>query len=194
MENINKVIQSIQEAQKELELKITNIVKPYIKQLFKDVPELKAIQWVQFTPHFNDGDECIFSVESPSFFIDPEILDIYEDEIDFADFNPSDLREFDDCDHNSFKQPWFYSYRNENASKFEEYQKRYSKENSRYERLVSVIGTKRLQEIESVLLAFSSNVDVLEDGFRTAFGEHSMVTVVREGEEIDITVDDYDHD
>lgn len=30
------------------------------KHLFKEFPELKKFSWAQYTPHWNDGDECLF--------------------------------------------------------------------------------------------------------------------------------------
>jgi hypothetical protein len=31
------------------------------KKIFSDHPELEAFKWTQYTPYFNDGDECTFS-------------------------------------------------------------------------------------------------------------------------------------
>jgi len=37
------------------------------KQFFLDNPGVKSIRWEQYSPWFNDGDECVFSVRSPVF-------------------------------------------------------------------------------------------------------------------------------
>jgi hypothetical protein len=34
-----------------------------IKQMFKDNPKVESIRWNQYTPYFNDGDPCVFSVK-----------------------------------------------------------------------------------------------------------------------------------
>lgn len=34
------------------------------KQLFEDFPDLEWFSWTQYTPYFNDGDECTFRVNS----------------------------------------------------------------------------------------------------------------------------------
>ncbi len=41
--------------------------KEYANILFSNHPELKSFGWTQYTPYFNDGDECVFSanIESP---------------------------------------------------------------------------------------------------------------------------------
>lgn len=62
-------------------------VKPALKEAFVElktaVPSLIGVRWRQYTPHFNDGDECIFRVNEPYFQLDtpdtkPEDSD-YED-------------------------------------------------------------------------------------------------------------------
>jgi hypothetical protein len=32
------------------------------KELFDKHPKLESVTWTQYTPHFNDGDACVFSV------------------------------------------------------------------------------------------------------------------------------------
>lgn len=38
------------------------LIGPAITALFKDHPEIKALKWTQYTPYFNDGEPCVFSV------------------------------------------------------------------------------------------------------------------------------------
>jgi len=35
------------------------------KPFFEKYPEAKSVVWVQYTPHFNDGDTCEFGVREP---------------------------------------------------------------------------------------------------------------------------------
>lgn len=197
---IENVIKEIAETKAALNKKITELVKPVIKSLFESIPELKAMQWVQFTPWFNDGDECIFSIHDASFFIDPKILDIYrevdEDEpaVDFDDLCTNALRSFGDYEYNAFSPPWFYRYKDSDPYEFKKYYNKYTKEALQYEKIVEVIGEDRINKINELLRTYNSNVHVLEDGYRAAFGNHSMVTVVRGENDISISVDDYDHD
>ena len=39
----------------------------YVKVFMDACPEVKTIRWVQYTPYFNDGDECYFGVQEPYF-------------------------------------------------------------------------------------------------------------------------------
>lgn len=45
------------------------------------LPGVTAIGWLQFTPHFNDGDACVFSVREINFRLDSEV---------FGDLNDGD--------------------------------------------------------------------------------------------------------
>lgn len=67
--NLNDISQSILTARKEFNEKITllsEIAKPILLKefslLFDSVPELEYVYWTQYTPSFNDGDKCEFSV------------------------------------------------------------------------------------------------------------------------------------
>ena len=50
--------------------KIADLGKDALREEFAEFfdafPEIHAVQWEQFAPHFNDGDECIFQVYDPS--------------------------------------------------------------------------------------------------------------------------------
>jgi hypothetical protein len=43
------------------------LFKEVTKEFFETNPGIKAVIWTQYTPYFNDGDECVFSVNSPTF-------------------------------------------------------------------------------------------------------------------------------
>lgn len=45
-------------------------LKSMFKELFDKYPAITRIRWQQYTPHFNDGDECRFGVHEPYFTID----------------------------------------------------------------------------------------------------------------------------
>lgn len=37
-------------------------IKAHLDEIFKANPDIKGIRWKQYTPYFNDGDPCEFSV------------------------------------------------------------------------------------------------------------------------------------
>lgn len=38
-----------------------------ITLFFEECPKVQAVVWSQYTPYFNDGDECVFGVNDPCF-------------------------------------------------------------------------------------------------------------------------------
>ena len=53
------------------------------EQLFKEYPQLLSFSWTQYTPYFNDGDSCTFSVYP---YFDQE------DDIEFKTIQPDSVR------------------------------------------------------------------------------------------------------
>lgn len=69
---------TIHNAMKELEEKIKKqgqiMFFEVAKEIFDKYPTVRAFSWNQYTPYFNDGDECVFSVNSN----DIRIIDNFE--------------------------------------------------------------------------------------------------------------------
>lgn len=64
MEILEKIKQSIEEFDKrkqELLAELKNDFAPMLKPLFEKHPKITSVSWTQYTPYFNDGDECTFS-------------------------------------------------------------------------------------------------------------------------------------
>lgn len=51
------------------------LVKPLLQEFVKDHPQVKAVKWTQYTPYFNDGEACVFSVNEPYFFFEGDDLE-----------------------------------------------------------------------------------------------------------------------
>lgn len=62
----------LQDLQTKYEDKVQKVGKPAFVELsqpcFDACPELEAIAWTQYAPHFNDGDACTFSVNDVGYF------------------------------------------------------------------------------------------------------------------------------
>lgn len=41
-----------------------HIFTEIFKEIFEKYPDIDSFSWTQYTPYFNDGDECIFSINS----------------------------------------------------------------------------------------------------------------------------------
>jgi hypothetical protein len=48
------------------------------EKLFADHPRLAAVRWAQYTPHFNDGDACEFSIYDAYVRLEGEDADDHE--------------------------------------------------------------------------------------------------------------------
>lgn len=71
MTSLNEAFDKLVEEQQALQLKFQTqaqtLFKGITKEFFEKNPQVKAIMWNQYTPYFNDGDECVFSVNDPSY-------------------------------------------------------------------------------------------------------------------------------
>jgi hypothetical protein len=69
MSDINNIQEEIRKAREEREVidaalkkNVQQLFNMQIKELFSKQPVLNSFSWAQYTPYFNDGDECTFSV------------------------------------------------------------------------------------------------------------------------------------
>lgn len=68
--------------------KATGLFKIALKEVLDNVLKtgISKIKWRQYTPYFNDGEACIFSVYEPIFYIDngmvPKYFSLEEDDED----------------------------------------------------------------------------------------------------------------
>ena len=73
--------EEVRRLQEELKTKIAAIGRDDINEFFAPIftanPALKAVKWTQYTPYFNDGEPCVFSVYDPDVMLDG-VPDSYE--------------------------------------------------------------------------------------------------------------------
>lgn len=80
---LNDSVADLLKMKEEMKAKMKAQFDSVVKNFFKVVPKMKAITWVQYSPYFNDGDECIFHVRSVSVlnFVPEYFSRYYEDDI-----------------------------------------------------------------------------------------------------------------
>ena len=65
VDNIEKEIQALNKERQDLQTRYQTKMQDHLKSLtkafFQDNPQVTAFVWTQYTPYFNDGDECTFS-------------------------------------------------------------------------------------------------------------------------------------
>jgi hypothetical protein len=55
------------EKRAELSKELSNSFHGLFQEFFKNYPEIAYVTWTQYTPYFNDGDECTFSVHERAY-------------------------------------------------------------------------------------------------------------------------------
>lgn len=91
IEKLNEISAEITEAKKKLAAFATDQGKSAIGAAFArcfDPPSnLKAITWRQYTPHFNDGEACVFSARDPYLLLSDDVDDIDDDDNSFDTYS-----------------------------------------------------------------------------------------------------------
>lgn len=81
MDEFYKLINEYNYARTSFREKAISLIKEEIKDIFEKT-RIKAIYWVQYTPYFNDGDECVFGIR--------EILVSTNPDSDFSSYEESE--------------------------------------------------------------------------------------------------------
>lgn len=76
-EKFNQLIEEQEALRKKFQATAQELFKETTKEFFLTNPGVKCIVWTQYTPYFNDGDTCEFSVHSPT-FSNAEGDDVYD--------------------------------------------------------------------------------------------------------------------
>lgn len=83
LNNINNLVQEFQDKKIQLVNQLKIEFPNLFTHIFEKYPNLEAFQWNQYTPYFNDGDECTFGVNE-CYYIkcieDEELVEVYEKE------------------------------------------------------------------------------------------------------------------
>lgn len=136
------------------------------KALFEQFPGLLAFEWTQYTPFFNDGDECNFGVNSEgNIFI----------QLSDGTTHPESLEEF----NSGYDEYSYYDWRDEYVSGKEPLPDYYSN-------LKNDLWVFEASKLTSKLVN-----DIDPDTLRTLFGDHVRITVLRDGT---VDVEDYEHE
>lgn len=141
--------------------------KETMKEFFDKNPGITALKWTQYTPYFNDGDECVFGVNDVYFTNAPA------DELD----NISAWGEYegeDDsvwvCQNIAYVLISGSKYYQEEAAKI---------------RAAGGVDEESCKLIDKMIQS-SEMQDIMEE----MFGDHVAVTATRDG----FDVNDYEHD
>lgn len=83
LKNFDLMNERIKEAQQEMGKMSKGLIEGAVQRFLDQCPEVTGVHWTQYTPYFNDGDSCEFSVNDFCF----HILENEDDEIEPYDSN-----------------------------------------------------------------------------------------------------------
>jgi len=153
----------------ELRLEFPKLLIPFMQES----NYIENISWTQYTPYFNDGDTCEFSVNTDYLEINGE--DEYSNKM-YKELLSVKIKDQNGIDRDKLIcEEKGQKYR---PKKIGEYG---YKKNIEYSKNEGVI----LKNIKKVLS------EIPEDFYQDLFGDHSKITVTKEGV---IRVEEYDHD
>ena len=66
--------EKIKKMQEEMQEKVKSLFNEIVTEFFAANPKIKSFSWTQYTPYFNDGEECVFGVNS----YDPTMIFVEE--------------------------------------------------------------------------------------------------------------------
>jgi hypothetical protein len=151
-------------------------LEPLMRAVLDD-PTMKAFGWTQYTPYFNDGDPCVFSVGEPWFRTVDDVKDKTSDGDGDYDDEDDDSYGIGYGEHPSLGKQ---DYEWDNPRDWENRRKIYGP----YQ------GNRQSSFTVCSALADAINSGAFEDVLLEAFGDHAEVKVRASG----ITVDSYSHD
>jgi hypothetical protein len=86
MSVIDQIKQSLEEFKQKRKALTNELQKEFpglLKPLFEKSAKIESIGWAQYTPYFNDGDECIFRVSNDILYVNGVHLEDSDNEILF---------------------------------------------------------------------------------------------------------------
>lgn len=156
-----------------------------IKLFFDECPKVQAVVWSQYTPYFNDGDECVFRVNEPCFvtknFDRDDLLNPYEyeDADEYGTLSvPSyvgDWQAMIDRSRSDMSKPnasdWAKNYYPKHIAELEQMQRDFA-------------------GYDVKIKAFAKLLEDNEDMLREVYGDHVAVYLTPD----EVVIEEYSHD
>lgn len=168
LENIKQKIEEINKKKEELISELRSDFGPMLKPLFdKSDGKITSIGWTQYTPDFNDGDECVFCVNLGLKY-----------EIRVNGYTLDEQEELFGSSLYALSKYGTYLYDSWIAKYPEDKINEETKENDLFLYVI-------IQEFEKILLSID------DEFYKELFGDHVIVTVYADGR---IETEEYYHD
>lgn len=83
LKNIKEQLEQMTEEWNAKKRSMATAVAPLLREFLNENPEVKGFCWTQYTPYFNDGETCEFSVNEPCFYFTSDETPVGEDHYEF---------------------------------------------------------------------------------------------------------------
>lgn len=187
IESLNTTIENLKSLRKTLMEQAQTAIKEAFEGFLKAHPQCKTVVWSQYTPYFNDGDGCIFSVNEPTF--SPMLAEDIE--------GPNDVEDYDGVGNSPL-----YFYETHERTKYKKVEAsnpgRWGASYNYVEDGMEIIeaDSRTTLQLRRDALALSEMLQCsdMEDAMKTAFGNHVWVKAYLKDNKVVFDVEEYDHD
>lgn len=85
-------LQEVDQIKENIKSNIEQVILREAKAINQEYPEVIQMSWYQYTPGFNDGDPCVFSIGAVGFFTEAALNQAAEEGEDISGYN---IEEYD---------------------------------------------------------------------------------------------------
>jgi molybdopterin converting factor small subunit len=174
VEQIKAELEAFDKKKQDLVEQLRKEFPAMFKELFEQSEIIKSIGWTQYSPYFNDGDDCVFSVHNDDLYVNGE-----------------------HCDDIEFLSPWNYGklVTEEDVINNDLLAEKTGRTWNKGKQIGQdglVVNPSYNEKEATIYNQFIELLQTIPDEFyEELFGNHSQVTINNNGE---IEVDGYDHD
>lgn len=184
-EKLTKIKDATEEALSQAANRIKDALGEALEEFFTANPEIGRVRWVQYTPHFNDGDACVFSVHTVYF----EIKGVGREGGPKRPIDSSNILDDEEDD-----DEW-----DDGLNHFESYEgKSLSEDGKGYRDHPLRDAAGRTLRRETYLAAYAlgelMDSEGMSDGMQRAFGDGVEVIAKNTDGKVTFVVNDYEHD
>jgi hypothetical protein len=185
IEDLKKTIQKAEDKNSNIKNVVKNKFLLTLKNIFRN-KNILQISWSQYTPYFNDGEECVFSVSDVTTKVNKEFKDYVETLLN------NHLIKLKTEKEKKYSYMWFSELEN-NSFSMDTCSIQYFKQIKNYSQLLKDENFQivyDLMEINELV-----RTDFIKDVLKSTLGDHSSIVINKKGEdEIEVSVDFCEHD
>lgn len=202
IESINQLKEAVAKIEEQKKKIAEEIGHPAFIQAFlklkEAVPAINSVYWTQYTPHWNDGESCDFSVHDYYFTtkLDEEVgfEPDYDDLFSYLQTSEEIANEKIRAKERKEKYLFDLDQYQKGLVKYKPYDPgSYTENNIKIsEKLHAIYGDEEIHKIRKAMEEFNTFFHTIpHDIFEQIFGDHAKITIQHDGK---VEVEEYSHD